>query len=234
MDRGPVSRWERVLLVCGAIGPALFVAMVLLESLVHPPGYDPLQHTVSAFVLGPFGWAQTANFLVAGGLLLAFAVGLRPALRRYGGGHWAPMLIGSLALGLIGSGVFAADPVAAGVTAAAPYPPGTSITEGRTLHGVLHDLVGTPVFLGLPVACCVVAYRLAAAGHAAWAAYSAGTGAAFLTGFVLSSMALAQPPLIAPVGGLLQRLTIATGWAWLIALALLLRGRARAARPSRH
>jgi hypothetical protein len=35
----------------------------------------------------------------------------------------------------------------------------------RTLHGVLHDLFGIPVFLGLPVACCVVAYRFAAAGR---------------------------------------------------------------------
>jgi hypothetical protein len=96
----------------------------------------------------------------------------------------------------------------------------------RTLHGVLHDLFGTPVFLGLPVACCVVAYRFASARRKGWAAYSVGTAVAFLTGFVLTSMGLAQPPLIPPVGGLLQRLTIIIGWTWLTALALHLLRRA--------
>jgi hypothetical protein len=44
---------------------------------------------------------------------------------------------------------------------------------------------------------------------------------AFLTGLVLTSMALGQPPaLIPPVGGLLQRLTIITGWTLLTAPAL--------------
>lgn len=222
---GPAPRRERALLACGVVGPPLFIAVFLATSVARPPGYDPLRHTVSAFVLGPFGWVQAASFLVTGGLLLAFAFGLRPALRRYGGGLWAPVLVGLLAAGLIGAGVFAADPIASGVTTNAPYPMGTQVTADRTLHGVLHDLFGTPVFLGLPVACCVVAYRFAAAGRKGWATYSVGTAVAFLTGFVLTSMALAQPPLIAPVGGMLQRLTISIGWAWLVALALHLRRR---------
>ncbi|TDD20469.1 DUF998 domain-containing protein [Nonomuraea diastatica] len=213
------ASWERGLLACGVIGPALFVTVFLVTSAVHPAGYDPLRHTVSAFVLGEFGWVQRTSFIASGGLLLAYAVGLRPALRRYSGGWWVPVLIGLFAVGMIGSGVFAADPVAAGVTTAHPYPLGTPVGPDRTLHGVLHDLFGTPVFLGLPVACCMVAYRLAAAGHKGWAAYSTGTALAFLTGFVLTAMALAQPPLIPSIGGLLQRLTIIIGWAWLAALA---------------
>jgi Protein of unknown function (DUF998) len=173
------SRLERRLLACGVIGPPLFVAAVLVESVVHPPGYDPLRRRARV-----------------------------------------PVLIGLFAIGMIGSGLFAADQIVSGVAAAAPYPPGTLVGPGRTLHGVLHDLFGIPVFLGLPVACCVIAYRLAAAGRRGWAAYSAGTAVGFLLGFVLTSMALAQPPLIPPVGGLLQRLTIIIGWTWLTALAL--------------
>lgn len=225
------SRRERALLACGALGSALFVAVFLLTSVVHPSGYNPLRHTVSAFALGEFGWVQTVNFLVSGGLVLAFAFGLRPALGRYGGGCWAPVLVGLAGIGLVGSGVFAADPVAAGATAGAPYPPGTPMVGERTLEGTLHDGFGVPVFLGLPVACCVVAYRLAVAGRKGWAAYSVGTAVAFLTGFVLSAMALSQPPLIAPVGGLLQRLTLIIGLTWLTALALhLLRHVTRSAR----
>jgi Protein of unknown function (DUF998) len=229
-EREAMSRRERALLACGVIGPPLFVGVFLVVSVVHPPGYRPLRHTVSAFALGDFGWVQTVNFLLTGGLLVAFAFGLRPALQRYSAGRWAPVLVGLLAIGLIGSGVFAADPVAAGVTATNPYPPGTLVGSDRTLHGVLHDLFGTPVFLGLPIACCVVAYRLAAVGNKGWAAYSIGTAIAFLTGFVLAGMALAQPdPLIPPVGGLLQRLTIIIGWTWLTALALHLLRRSRRA-----
>ncbi|HKA10407.1 MAG TPA: DUF998 domain-containing protein [Candidatus Dormibacteraeota bacterium] len=224
------SGLERRLLACGAIGPPLFVAVFLVEGVVHPPGYNPLRHTVSAFVFGDFGWVQRASFLVTGGLLLAFAFGLRPALGRsgYGGGRWVPALIGLFGIGLIGSGLFAADPVSSGVTASAPYPPGTPVVADRTLHGILHDLFGTPVFLGLPIACCVMAYQFARAGRKGWASYSIGTAAAYLTGFVLTSMALAQPSaLLPPVGGLLQRLTIVVGWAWLTALALHLLGPAR-------
>lgn len=211
------ARLERALLACGVVGPLLFVAVFLVESLVHPPGYDPLRYTVSAFVLGAFGWVQVANFLVTGGLLLAFAFGLRPAL---GGGRLVAVLVGLFAVGMIGSGIFAADPIASGVTAADPYPPGTLVGSDRTLHGIVHDLLGIPVFLGLPVTCGVVAYRFVRAGRKGWAVYSAGTAVAYLTGFVLTSMALAQPPVISPAGGLLQRLTIIIGWTWLAALAL--------------
>jgi Protein of unknown function (DUF998) len=123
--RQSTSRRERALLACGVIGPPLFVAVSLVESLVHPAGYRPLRHTVRAFVLGEFGWVQRASCLLTGGLLLAFAVGLRPALRRYRAGRWVPVLVGLFAIGLVGSGVFAADPSASGVTAAAPYPLGT-------------------------------------------------------------------------------------------------------------
>jgi hypothetical protein len=196
------------------------VAVFLVESVIHPPGYNPLRHTVSAFMLGAFGWVQRASFLVTGGLLLAFAFGLRPALRRYRAGRWAPALVGLLAVGLIGAGVFTPDPVSSGVTASAPYPLGTPVVTDRTLHGILHDLFGTPVFLGLPIACCVLAYRFARAHRKGWASYSIATAAASLTGFVLTSMALApSPALLPPVGGLLQRLTIVVGFAWLTALA---------------
>jgi hypothetical protein len=225
------ARLERALLACGVIGPPLFVAVFVAESLVHPPGYDPLRYTVSAFVLGAFGWVQVATFLVAGGLLLAFAFGLRPAL---GGGRLVAVLVGLFAVGMIGSGVFAADRISSGVTADNPYPPGTLAGPDRTLHGILHDLLGVPVFLGLPIICGIVAYRFVTAGRKGWAAYSAGTAVAYVTCFVLTSMALAQPSLIAPVGGLLQRFTIIVGWTWLAALALhLLRRAPDAARTIR-
>ncbi len=166
-------------------------------------------------MFGGSGWTQRASFVVTGLLILAFAFGLRAALRRYGAGVWAALLIGLFALGLIGSGVFITDPISG-------YPPGTPLVPDRTTHGVLHDIFGTPVFLGLPVACLVVAYRFTKSGHPAWAGYSVATAVAFLTGFVVTSMGFAQNPTLMPIGGLLQRITIVIGWAWLTALALYL------------
>jgi len=43
--------------------------------------YDPLRQPVSSLALGDWGWTQSANFIVAGLLTLAFAVGLRLTLR---------------------------------------------------------------------------------------------------------------------------------------------------------
>ena len=110
-----------MLLGCGAIGPPLFIAVFLIEggiSAIRPPGYNPLRHPVSTFAIGDFGWLQTANFLVTGLLLLGFAMGVRLVLRRHHGGIWAPVLIGLIAVGLIGAGVFTADPLGARVSIA--------------------------------------------------------------------------------------------------------------------
>lgn len=212
-------RRERACLACGVLGASLFVVVFLLESLVHPAGYDPLRHTVSAFALGPYGWVQRANFLASGALLLAYAIGLR----RAGTGWLVAVLVGLLALGLMGSGIATCDPISSGVSAAHPYPLGSPVPAGRTTHGILHDLFGTPVFLGLPVACAVMARRFAVTGRRAWSAYSAATAVLFVAAFVLTSSALARPPAVPAVGGLLQRVTLLIGWIWLAAVALHLR-----------
>ncbi|PKW17817.1 DUF998 domain-containing protein [Saccharopolyspora spinosa] len=208
-----VGRFERVLLVCGAIGAVLFVVLFVVDGALRVD-YSPLRHPVSALSIGESGWMQAANFIVTGLLFLACAVGLRPALRRLGGGPWVPVLIGLVGVGLIGAGFFATDPISG-------YPLGTPpVSPVRTTHGVLHDLFSTPVFTALPAASCVVGYRLARTGHRAWAAYSIGTAVVFLIGFVLAGVGFAQNPVLMPVGGLLQRLTLVVGFGWLAALAI--------------
>jgi Protein of unknown function (DUF998) len=222
------SAQHRALLWCGAIGAPSFVVVFLIQdtvSAIRPPGYNPLRHPVSSLAIGPSGWIQVANFLVTGVLLLAFAVGLCPALRRYNGGIWAPVLVGLVAIGLIGAGLFTADPFSG-------YPPGTAAVPAgasRTTHGVLHQAFSALVFFGLPAACCVLGYRFARSGRPWWACYSVGTALAFLTDFVLAGLGFAQNPTFVAIGGLLQRLTLIIGLAWLTALALhLIR------RPRRH
>src|SRR5690349_3818837 len=103
----------RRLLLCGVIGPVIFVVSFLVQGALRP-GYDPLRHPVSSLSFGPTGWVQMATFWLTGLLVLAYAVGLR----RAGCGWWTPALIGLVGLGLMGAGFFAADPFSG-------YPPGS-------------------------------------------------------------------------------------------------------------
>jgi hypothetical protein len=74
----------KALLVCGAIAGPLFTLAWVVEGATRA-NYQPLRHPVSSLELGGLGWTQRANFLVAGLLTLAFAMGLRRALRPLGG-----------------------------------------------------------------------------------------------------------------------------------------------------
>ncbi len=70
-----VGQKAKALLSCGAIAGPLFVAAFLVEDAARV-GYEPLRHPVSSLALGDHGWTQTANFVVACLLTLAFAAGL--------------------------------------------------------------------------------------------------------------------------------------------------------------
>jgi Protein of unknown function (DUF998) len=202
----------RTLLRCGAIGGPLFVVAFLVEGATRP-GYDPLRHPVSSLALGEFGWTQTANFIVTGALLLAFAVGLRRALRPPDGSTWGPLLVGVVALGLIGAGVFVTDPVSG-------YPPGTPDQLRYTTVGVLHDLFSLPVFVGLPAAMFVFCRWFAKRRSVGWALYSAASGFVFVVFFLLAGRGFSQAEGLVDLGGLFQRVTLVTGWAWITLLAV--------------
>ena len=160
------------------------------------------------------GWTQTTNFLITGLLTLAFAIGLRRALRTLGGPTWGPLLVGAYAIGLLGAGIVVADPMNG-------YPPGTP--DKRliySVHGVLHDLFSTLVFLGLPVACFVFGRWFAARGERGWVIYSAVTAVVFLGAFILSSAGFGQAEGLVDLAGLFQRVTLIAGFGWLTLLAV--------------
>jgi Protein of unknown function (DUF998) len=76
----------KTLLVCGAIAGPLFTLAWAAEGATRA-NYRPLRHPVSSLELGDLGWTQRANFIVTGLLTLAFASGLRRALRPPGRLH---------------------------------------------------------------------------------------------------------------------------------------------------
>lgn len=214
------SRW---LLGCGVIAGPLFTVAWLAEGATRAH-YNPLRHPVSTLQLGDLGWMQVLNFIVTGLLTLAFAVGLRRALRPLGASIWGPLLIGAYAIGLIGAGIFVTDP-------AGGYPPGSPAFSDTYsgLHAALHDRFSIPVFVALPVACAVMAVRFARWGRRGWAGYSALTATGLVVGYVFTAMALTQVAGLAEFGGLFQRGTLVLGSAWSTLLALhLLRSKGRA------
>ena len=202
----------RALLACGVIGGPLFVATFLVEGATRA-GYNPMRHPVSSLALGNHGWVQTANFVVASFLTLAFAVGLRRALGPGRGSTWGPLLVGVWAVGLLGAGVFVTDPLSG-------YPPGTPDRLLRnSWHGALHDLFSLAAFAALGAACFVFGRRFATRAERGWAVYSVVTGVVFVVAFVVSSAGFAQVAGLVHLAGLFQRVAVSVGFGWLTLLA---------------
>jgi hypothetical membrane protein len=203
----------KTLLACGVIGGPLFVATFLVEGATRA-GYDPLRHPVSSLALADSGWMQTANFVVTGLLMLAFAAGLRRALRSGKGSTWGPLLVGVWAVGLLGAGVFVTDPVSG-------YPPGSpDRLSGYSWHGALHDIFSLLAFVALAAACFVFNRRFAAWGERGWAIYSAASGLVFAVAFVLSSAGFGQAEGLVDLAGLFQRVAVTVGFGWLTLIAV--------------
>lgn len=171
------TRRTRVLLGCGAAAGPVYVVVGLAQALTRP-GFDLSRHDLSLLSNGELGWIQITNFLVSGALVLAGAVGLRRALGSGRGACWAPVLVGVYGLGLIGAGLFGADP-------ALGFPPGTPPNATSvSWHGLLHFATGGIGFLALIAACAMLSRRFAALQQRGWAAYSAITGVVFFAGFI--------------------------------------------------
>ena len=203
----------KTLLVCGAIAGPLFTAAWIVEGATRA-NYDPMRHPISSLSIGEFGWTQSANFLITGLLTLAFAFGLRRALDFHAGSQWGPRLIGIIAIGLIGAGIFVTDPLNG-------YPPRTpDMPLQISLPGRLHRLFSALVFLGLPIACFVFARLFNRWGERSWAIYSVVTGIAFVVLFIVTSAGFAQVEGLVDYAGLFQRITLTIGWAWLTLLAV--------------
>lgn len=206
-----LSRFRRGLLGAGAVAGPLFVATFTILGARKTTGYDARRHSVSSLALGPAGWSQRANFVIAGLLYLGGATGLALSPKRVTGSGATAALIAGAGVGLVGSGVFVTDPVSG-------FPPGAVTPVQPSRAGGLHDLSALPIFLGIPVAALLSARRFAARHEHGWAWYSGASGALMTITFVLFRAAFGQAPRLVAWGGLIQRISIATGFGWLTAL----------------
>jgi hypothetical protein len=122
------------------------------------------------------------------------------------------VLIGVWGIGLLGAGVFTTDPVSG-------FPLGTPATSDYTTSGALHDGFSLPAFLALFVAQLV----LSRGNGRKWLTYSLLSATAYLVCFFLASAGFNQTAGLVAVGGLFQRLAVAIGWGFTVALAVRLR-----------
>ncbi len=203
----------RGLLACGAAAGPLYIITGLLQVLFRP-GFDPRRHALSLMSNGDLGWIQIANFIVSGALVIAGAVGARRVLHPGRAGTSGPILLGLYGLGLIGAGIFVADPMDG-------FPLGTPLgpPEVITRAGMLHFGSGGVGFFALIAACLVFARRFSSAGERGWAGFSAATGLLFLAGF----MAIASGKQAASVV-LGFTAVVVLSWVWISALLVRLRG----------
>jgi len=160
----------RALLACGVLAGPLFVVVAAIQVLTRD-GFDLGRHPLSLLSLGELGWIQILNFVLAGALAVAGAVGMRRALHPGRAGTWGPILVGAFGVGLILGGVFLADP-SLGFPAGAP--------EGNpaesSWHALVHNAAPGLALDAAIVASFVFARRFAGLGQRVWMAYCVLTG----------------------------------------------------------
>jgi hypothetical protein len=206
---GPDARVTRSLLGYGAVAGPLYVIVVLAQALFRP-GFNLAHDDASLLSNGSLGWIQVANFLVTGLMVIACAVGMRRALAGGRSAAWGPILLAVYGLGLIGAGIFVADPMN-GFPAGAPSGRPTIVTT----HGMLHIAAAGIGFLGLVAACFVFARRFAGERRRGWMLFSLVTGVAFLAAFAgLASGSSSAAVVVAFWAALIL------AWAWIGALTL--------------
>jgi hypothetical protein len=206
----------RALLVCGIVAGPIYVVVGVIEMLTRT-GFDLRRHSLSLLSNGDLGWVNMTLFVATGVLLLAGAIGIRRALRGGRAGLWAPLLLGVYGLGLIGAGLFTADP-------AFGFPPGTPADANAvSWHGLLHFVCGGLGFIALIAACFVFARRFAALGQRGWAWYSVVTGALFFAAFFGIAAGSGQGEAIVAIVNVVFFLAAALAWAWVSAVAARLR-----------
>jgi hypothetical protein len=197
------------LLYCGVVAGPVFTVVAVIEMLTRS-GFDLRRHDLSLLSNGSLGWIQISNFILAGVLTIAAALGMRRVLRSGRGSTWAPILIAIYGLGYIGAGVFVADPMNG-------FPPGTpnGLPGSASWHSWMHLISGSLGFIALIAACFTFARRFSGQGQRGWMAYSVATGIVVLAAVIgISSGSQSAATII----GFFIAATL--GWAWLSAVSL--------------
>lgn len=204
----------RFLLACGIVAGPLYLIVGFTQAFTRA-GYDAAHNDLSVLANGDLGWIQISNLILTGLLTFLSALGIRRALRGGKGGTWGPALLGVYGLGLIGAGIFVADPMNG-------FPPGTAPghTTPGSLHGFLHFVTGGIGFIALIAGSLVLSRRFFAAGARGLGTFSIITGALFLAAF--AGIATGSTDALVVLG---FTAAVILAWIWLALVTIRLRRR---------
>jgi hypothetical protein len=206
LSYSPTDRTPTLLRLGMLAGP-LYVLVGLLEVLFRS-GFDIRRHALSLMSNGDLGWIQIASFICSGVLVILGALGLRRALYPGRGATAGAILLALYGVGLIGAGIFVADPMDG-------FPPGTPPGPPASIswHGPLHFMAGGIGFFGLIGATLVFAYVFFRQRESRWAVASVLTGIFFFGAFAAIASGTRQPAI-----NLAFTAAVVVSWAWLTAL----------------
>jgi Protein of unknown function (DUF998) len=177
-DGGTPDRITRSLLGWGLVAGPFYVAVSVILGLTRD-GFDFTRHYWSLLANGELGWVQMANYLLTGLMLVAFAVGLRRAIRPGLADRWAPALVGVFGAGMVVAGIFTTDSYGD-----FPFLPALDGAHGTSGPGLLHFAALCIGSAAVAAACFALARRFAADGATGLARFSAVTGGVVLIGLL--------------------------------------------------
>jgi hypothetical membrane protein len=128
----------------GIIAPVIFVLVFTIEGY-YRPNYSWVRNFISELSIGDRGWIQITNFLVFGGLIFIFGLGMYREFQKRNILFSGPTILIIIAGSYFISGLFITDP-------------GTVFTKQKSVHGIIHGVFGAIVFTLMPI-CCWVFFR---------------------------------------------------------------------------
>jgi hypothetical membrane protein len=199
------SRAFRRLCFSGAAAAPVFTAAWLAAGLARPD-YNPRVDHISALSAenAPHPWLMIAGFVLAGLLLIAFAVAIHRLTAAPGGLSLGATLVGLAGLAMTVTGLIREDD-----------PAETARGLPSTLANRLHDNASLLLILALLLAPPAVAWGLGRSG--AWPGLVAG---AWLTAAITLALGLVFALDLVAWSGLTQRLLISAPLLWLMFLAI--------------
>lgn len=191
----------RSLLGWGVVAGPFYLTVGVVQGM-NREGFSFWEHALSLLMLGEGGWAQSANLIVTGMMVLAAAAGFIRGMSSRGGARTSGLLVGLYGVAMIGSGIFPPDPVDG-------FPDPAS-TAASTISGLMHLALGGVGFLALAAAALATAGWLTRQEEGEGAAWSRLAGVVVLVAF-LGGAALSS----GPAGVVLLWTAVVTGWVWL-------------------
>ncbi|HEX3722982.1 MAG TPA: DUF998 domain-containing protein [Nitrolancea sp.] len=189
--------WLARLTIAGIV---LYLILDVIAQLL-PPHYSPIHQAESDLAVGHYGYVMTINFVVRGFLSFALLFSLThelplPAHSRFG----------QIALGIWSAGAFLL----------ALFP--ADVTSGHhTFHGVVHIVVAVIAFASVATAEVLISRKLSTTN---WPAKTRALFTTLALWTALTLLLLALSSARPRVGGLFERLFIASALLWMLMVAL--------------